>query len=82
MGEDKCVSPAKGPILTVEGADTPSTLAASIKEAPKMIARVGKPAIDFEANAFLDDGFKNLKLSDYKGKWIILCFYPGDFTFV
>ena len=47
-----------------------------------MIARVGKPAIDFEANAFVEGGFKNLKLSDYKGKWIILCFYPGDFTFV
>ena len=53
-----------------------------VKEAPKMIARVGKPAIDFEANAFFDGGFKNLKLSDYKGKWIVLCFYPGDFTFV
>jgi len=26
--------------------------------------------------------FKNLKLSDYKGKWIVLCFYRGDFTFV
>jgi alkyl hydroperoxide reductase subunit AhpC len=27
-------------------------------------------------------GFKPVKLSDYKGKWIVLCFYPGDFTFV
>jgi peroxiredoxin len=27
-------------------------------------------------------GFKNVKLSDYKGKWVVLCFYPGDFTFV
>ena len=82
MAEDKCVSPAKGPIQLVEGAAAPLGLAAAIKEAPKMIARVGKPAIDFEANAFVDGGFKNLKLSDYKGKWIILCFYPGDFTFV
>ena len=82
MGEDKCVSPAKGPVLPVEGAAAPPGFEASRKEALKMIARVGKPAIDFEANAFLDGGFKNMKLSEYKGKWIILCFYPGDFTFV
>jgi peroxiredoxin (alkyl hydroperoxide reductase subunit C) len=28
------------------------------------------------------EGFKNIKLSDYRGKWVVLCFYPGDFTFV
>jgi len=53
-----------------------------MKEEPKMLARVGKPAPDFEAAAFIDGGFKNIKLSDYKGKWVALCFYPGDFTFV
>jgi peroxiredoxin (alkyl hydroperoxide reductase subunit C) len=47
-----------------------------------MLARVGKPAPDFEANAFVAPGFKPIKLSDYKGKWVVLCFYPGDFTFV
>jgi len=48
-----------------------------------MVARVGKEAIDFEANAFISGvGFRTVKLSDYKGKWIVLCFYPGDFTFV
>ncbi|HID02876.1 MAG TPA: redoxin domain-containing protein, partial [Desulfobacterales bacterium] len=26
--------------------------------------------------------FINIKLSDYLGKWVLLCFYPGDFTFV
>jgi peroxiredoxin (alkyl hydroperoxide reductase subunit C) len=45
-------------------------------------ARVGKRAPDFEAIAFIGDGFKPVKLSDYKGKWVVLCFYPGDFTFV
>jgi alkyl hydroperoxide reductase subunit AhpC len=30
----------------------------------------------------VDGGFKNIKLSDYRGKWVVLCFYPGDFTFV
>ena len=30
----------------------------------------------------VNGGFKNLKLSDYKGKWVVMCIYPGDFTFV
>ena len=46
------------------------------------LARVGKEAPDFEASAYVNGGFKNVKLSDYRGKWISLCFYPGDFTFV
>jgi alkyl hydroperoxide reductase subunit AhpC len=49
---------------------------------PQMIAQAGKPAPDFEAIGFIDGGFKPIKLSDYKGKWVVLCFYPGDFTFV
>lgn len=52
------------------------------REEINMMAKVGKPAPDFEANAFVEGGFKNIKLSDYKGKWVVLCFYPGDFTFV
>ena len=47
-----------------------------------MIAKVGKPAPDFEAAAYVKGGFQNIKLSDYRGKWLVLCFYPGDFTFV
>jgi hypothetical protein len=43
---------------------------------------VGREAPDFETNAFVDGGFKKIKLSDYRGKWVVLCFYPGDFTFV
>lgn len=46
-------------------------------------ARVGKQAPDFEAPAYVvGQGFKNIRLSDYQGKWVVLCFYPGDFTFV
>jgi peroxiredoxin (alkyl hydroperoxide reductase subunit C) len=52
------------------------------KEELKMMAQVGKPAPDFEASAFVKGGFENVKLSDYKGKWVVVCFYPGDFTFV
>ncbi len=48
-----------------------------------MRVQVGREAIDFEASAFIDGtGFKPVRLTDYKGKWIVLCFYPGDFTFV
>jgi peroxiredoxin (alkyl hydroperoxide reductase subunit C) len=48
-----------------------------------MQVQVGKEAPDFEAMAFVPGrGFKSVKLSDYRGKWIVLCFYPGDFTFV
>jgi peroxiredoxin (alkyl hydroperoxide reductase subunit C) len=45
-------------------------------------AQVGKPAPDFELTAFVGEGFTNVRLSDYMGKWIVVCFYPGDFTFV
>lgn len=47
-----------------------------------MIARVGKPAPDFEAMAYQDGKFRLVKLSDYQGHWTLVCFYPGDFTFV
>jgi peroxiredoxin (alkyl hydroperoxide reductase subunit C) len=45
-------------------------------------ARVGQKAPDFEAPAYYRGKFTNIKLSDQLGKWVLLCFYPGDFTFV
>ena len=48
-----------------------------------MSALVAKPAPEFTAQAVMPDGsFKEIKLSDYKGKYVILFFYPLDFTFV
>ncbi len=45
--------------------------------------QVGQKVPDFAAQAFLADGsFKEVKLADYKGKWLVLFFYPLDFTFV
>ncbi len=45
--------------------------------------QVGQKAPDFAAQALLSDGsFKDVKLSDFKGKWVVLFFYPLDFTFV
>ncbi len=43
---------------------------------------VTNPAPDFEATAVVEGEFKTLKLSDFKGKWVYLFFYPLDFTFV
>lgn len=43
---------------------------------------VGKAAPDFTASAYHVGEVKRVKLSDYRGKWVVLCFYPGDFTFV
>ncbi len=45
-------------------------------------ARIGEPAPCFEAQAYFDGDFKTIKLSDYKDKWVVLFFYPMDFTFV
>jgi peroxiredoxin (alkyl hydroperoxide reductase subunit C) len=77
---DKCVKPSKGVILPQAAPEVEPTSPA--KEVSKMLAKVGKEAPDFELPAFCEGGFKNVRLSDYKGKWIIICFYPGDFTFV
>jgi AhpC/TSA family len=77
-----CVAPARGPILAMAGVSAAAQPQTTTTAAPQPLAKVGKPAPDFEANAFVNGGFKNIKLSDLKGQWVMLCFYPGDFTFV
>ena len=47
-----------------------------------MAAFVTKEAPDFSAVAVVGEEFKNVKLSDYRGKYVVLFFYPLDFTFV
>ena len=44
--------------------------------------RVGQAAPDFTATAVVDQEFKDVKLSSYRGKYVVLFFYPLDFTFV
>ena len=85
MSEDKvsCVQPVAGPAQP--SSSEPATTGeepSDREEAAVATARVGQVAPDFEARAFVEGGFKTIKLSDYRGKWVILCFYPGDFTFV
>lgn len=82
QAKNSCVKPAKGPILPPEAIEAVSKGTRERKEESRMSARVGRPAPDFEATAYAEGGFKNVNLSDYKGKWVVLCFYPGDFTFV
>ncbi|MFM7235676.1 MAG: peroxiredoxin, partial [Cyanobium sp.] len=43
---------------------------------------VGLPAPDFTATAVVDQEFKEITLSHYRGKYVVLFFYPLDFTFV
>ncbi len=47
-----------------------------------MGVRAGMKAPDFATRAYWKGEFKDIKLSDYAGQWVTLCFYPGDFTFV
>jgi peroxiredoxin (alkyl hydroperoxide reductase subunit C) len=54
----------------------------SKKEDIMSSVRVGRKAPDFEAPAYQDGQFGQVRLSDHLGKWVVLCFYPGDFTFV
>ncbi|KAI9569263.1 peroxiredoxin [Boletus coccyginus] len=47
-----------------------------------MVARVQRPAPAFKATAVVDGMFKDISLADYLGQWVVLFFYPMDFTFV
>jgi peroxiredoxin (alkyl hydroperoxide reductase subunit C) len=48
-----------------------------------MCTLVTKPAPDFKAQAVMpDNSFEDLQLSSFKGKYVLLFFYPLDFTFV
>ena len=78
--KEGCVKPARGPIA--QDTATAGTTPAGTEEVRMSTAHVGHEAPDFEATALVKGNFANVKLSDHRGKWIVLCFYPGDFTFV
>lgn len=82
MGEDLkvgCARPTGGPVgEKVETKEQENQI--KIKE--NVMIKVGQKAPDFTAPAYHKGKFTSVKLSDYLGKWVVLCFYPGDFTFV
>ena len=61
-----------------------ATATALEKKQEVTYAKVGQPAPDFNlpSTKNIETLAENVKLSDYKGKWLILMFYPLDFTFV
>jgi len=65
-----------------EPSETPGPSEPTTEEVSKMSVRVGQQAPDFTAPAYYKGSFTSVKLSDFAGKWVMLCFYPGDFTFV
>ena len=48
----------------------------------KPTAKVGEPAPNFTLDAVVGKEFKQVSLAAYRGKWVVLFFYPLDFTFV
>src|SRR3989344_4317313 len=48
----------------------------------KLMVKIGEKIPDFGLDIFYEEKIKKIKLSDYKDKWLILFFYPADFTFV
>jgi alkyl hydroperoxide reductase subunit AhpC len=45
-----------------------------------MAIQVNSPAPAFELSGVVGKEFRKVKLSDYQGKWVVLFFYPLDFT--
>ena len=75
-----CARPTGGPVGATQ---TPSEDSAPVPaEKERHMIMVGQKAPDFEAPAYHKGAFTSVKLSDYLGKWVVLCCYPGDFTFV
>jgi peroxiredoxin (alkyl hydroperoxide reductase subunit C) len=74
-----CARPKGGPVGQATMPDAEVT-GAPKEESSRML--IGKKAPDFSAPAYYQGKFVNVELSEYLGKWVLLCFYPGDFTFV
>ena len=78
-----CAIPTGGPVGSTPSKTRDSKGKSKIeKEVKKAMVKIGKKAPDFQAPAFHKGIFKQIKLSNYLKKWVVLCFYPRDFTFV
>ena len=78
-----CVRPTAASATDVEVKETSVQKESTTSKKEQTMVQVGQKAPDFTAPGFHNGAFVNdVKLSDYLGKWVVLCFYPGDFTFV
>lgn len=75
-----CARPTGGPVG--ESMDVIETADQKEIKKERAMLMVGQKVPDFTAPGYQNGNFVNIKLSDYVGKWVLLCFYPGDFTFV
>jgi len=83
MGEEikaGCARPTGGPVG--ESAETKTEIETTTNKEKVRMIKVGQKAPDFTAPAYHKGKFIDVKLSEYLKKWVLLCFYPGDFTFV
>jgi hypothetical protein len=82
-----CPAQVLGPCGAPSGEEEAAMAAQAAAPAPaqllvKPVPLPGQRAMDFELTAVVGDDIKNIRLSDYQGKWRILCFFPAAFTFV
>ena len=76
-----CARPTGGPVGEGVEEEINAEIPSILKEVSSMV-HVGQKAPDFAAPGYQQGKFVTAKLSEYLGKWVLLCFYPGDFTFV
>ena len=46
------------------------------------MVKIGQKVDEFSVSAYQNEEIKTVKLSDYHGKWVVMLFYPADFTFI
>lgn len=69
-------------VLGLCGSQNENDPATATKSDVQSVLRPGDKAVNFELTAVVGNDIKKVKLSDYNGKWRVVCFYPADFTFV
>lgn len=82
MAESVGCARVTGSVAGGEKPAAPPVLIPPEQKETRMTARVGQKAPDFTAPSYYRGSFAPISLSDFAGKWVLVCFYPGDFTFV
>ena len=74
-----CARPTGGPVGGEKKAQRESV---QLQKEEHAMIKVGQKAPDFNAPGYQQGKFINIKLSDYLGKWVVLCFYRGGFSLI